>query len=111
MAEPGRYGASACAALGILLLAGQAHAADAADPGRQLFVKDATPPCAVCHTLKDAGATGNVGPSLDELKPDAQRVVQAVKAGNGAMPAYTQLTDDQVQALARYVARASGAAR
>ena len=53
----------------------------------------------------------NVGPSLDELKPDAQRVTQAVKAGIGAMPAYTQLSAEQIQALARYVARASGAAK
>src|SRR6185503_13201000 len=25
--------------------------------------------CSGCHTLKDAGATGNVGPNLDQLKP------------------------------------------
>ena len=80
------------------------------DAGRRLFVKDATPPCALCHTLADAGATANVGPSLDELKPDAQRVT-AVKAGIGAMPAYTQLSAEQIQAIARYVARASGAAK
>jgi cytochrome c6 len=87
-----------------------AHAADADETGRRLFVKDATPPCALCHTLADAGTTANVGPSLDELKPDAQRVTQAVKAGIGAMPAYT-LSAEQIQALARYVARASGAAK
>ena len=78
--------------------------------GKQLFTKDATPPCALCHTLADAGATANVGPSLDELKPDAQRVTKAVKEGIGAMPPY-KLSDEQVQALARYVARASGGAK
>ena len=76
-----------------------------------MFTKEATPPCALCHTLADAGATANVGPSLDELKPDAQRVTQAVKAGIGAMPPYTQLSAEQIQALARYVARASGGAK
>ena len=25
--------------------------------------------CGGCHTLKDAGSTGNVGPNLDQLKP------------------------------------------
>ena len=101
---------SCCAAILTFALS-IAHAADGDEAGRRLFVKDATPPCALCHTLADAGATANVGPSLDELKPDAQRVTQAVKAGIGAMPAYTQLSGEQIQALARYVARASGAAK
>lgn len=86
-------------------------AAQGSDVGKQLFIKDATPPCALCHTLADAGATANVGPSLDELKPDVQRVTQAVRAGIGAMPPYKQLTDEQMQALARYVAKASGGAK
>lgn len=101
---------SCCAAI-LTLAFGVAHASDGDDAGRRLFVKDATPPCALCHTLADAGASANVGPSLDELKPDAQRVTQAVKAGIGAMPAYTQLSGEQIQALARYVARASGGAK
>ncbi len=75
--------------------------------GRQLFVKDATPPCAICHALADAGASGAIGPSLDELKPDAQRVAQALKTGIGQMPAYPQLSEQQIQTIARYVARAS----
>lgn len=81
------------------------------EQGRQLFTKDATPPCAICHTLADAGATGNVGPSLDELKPDAARVAQAVRQGFGAMPPYPTLNEDQLQTLAQYVARASSATR
>ena len=101
----------ACCAVVLTLASSVAQAADGDDAGRRLFVKDATPPCALCHTLADAGATANVGPSLDELKPDAQRVMQAVKAGLGAMPAYTQLSAEQIQAVARYVARASGGAK
>ena len=101
---------SCCAAI-LTLAFGVAHASDGDDAGRRLFVKDATPPCALCHTLANAGATANVGPSLDELKPDARRVTEAVKAGIGAMPAYTQLSEAQIQALARYVARASGGAK
>ena len=87
---------------------GPSHASDA---GKQLFVKDATPQCAICHTLADAGASGTIGPSLDELKPDAPRVVKALKTGIGQMPAYPQLSDEQVQTLARYVASASGATK
>ena len=100
-----------CVVLLALAAFGDANATNVDDAGRRLFVKDATPPCALCHTLADAGATANVGPSLDELKPDAQRVTQAVKAGIGAMPAYTQLSAEQIQAIARYVSRASGAAK
>ena len=91
--------------------AAAATASNGSEHGKQLFTKDATPPCALCHTLADAGATANVGPSLDELKPDAQRVAKAVKEGIGAMPPYKQLSDEQVQTLARYVAKASGGAK
>jgi mono/diheme cytochrome c family protein len=100
-----------CAALVLPASAVVADASNVNDPGRQLFVKDATPSCTICHTLADAGAAGNIGPSLDELKPDAARVIKALKTGIGQMPAYTQLSDEQVQALARYVERASGAAK
>ena len=96
------------AALSTLLAFGGAAAGSGDDAGRQLFVKGATPPCAICHTLADAGASGAIGPSLDELKPDAPRVVKAVNLGLGAMPPYPQLSDEQVQAIARYVARTSG---
>ena len=53
------------------------HAADDAaqlQQGKVLFGQGAVPACALCHALKDAGAEGAVGPSLDELKPDAKRV-------------------------------------
>jgi sulfite dehydrogenase len=79
--------------------------------GRALFTGGATPPCAICHTLKDAGATGSVGPSLDEVRPDEERVRAAVRGGIGAMPSFAAtLTDAQIRAVARYVARASGGA-
>ena len=54
------------------------HAADDAaqlQQGKVLFGQGAVPACALCHALKDAGAEGAVGPSLDELKPDAKRVL------------------------------------
>ena len=109
----------ACAAaLGAALAlagAGVARGADDGDAnelqlGKTLFTVGATPPCATCHTLKDAGATGAVGPVLDELQPSADRVVTALKSGIGMMPSYqSSLSEQQMRALARYVARASGA--
>jgi cytochrome c6 len=81
--------------------------AQAPDAGRQLFLAGATPPCVECHTLKDADAMGYVGPSLDELKPDAKRVVNALKNGKDLMKPYPALTDAQIEAIARYVESAS----
>lgn len=79
--------------------------------GKALFTGGATPPCALCHTLKDAGTTGAIGPPLDELQPDADRVATALRNGIGAMPSYkATLKEDQIRALARYVSKASGGA-
>ena len=77
------------------------------DEGRDVFLELAEPSCALCHTLRDAGATGSVGPDLDELGPDMQSVISAVTDGVGVMPAQGHLTEQQVQALASYVSRAA----
>jgi sulfite dehydrogenase len=61
--------------------------------------------------LAAANAAGKIGPSLDELKPDADRVARAVKQGVGVMPPYESLTDEQIATLARYVARVTGGAK
>ena len=82
--------------------AGTINAAPA-DPGRQVFV-DAG--CASCHTLAAAGATGIVGPNLDETQPDAATVTQVVRNGRGTMPAFGDLLDDrQIEQVAAFVAR------
>lgn len=85
------------------VLAATAHAQE---DGRKLFTS-VVPACSVCHALKDAGAEGAIGPSLDELKPDHQRVVTALRTGIGQMPAFTHLTEAQIQALAKYVSEAA----
>lgn len=97
-------------AVGAAALALPASAADdALAQGRRLFTGGAAPACAVCHTLKDAGSEGAVGPVLDELKPDEARVAQALRNGVGNMPSYrATLSDEQIQALARYVAAVAG---
>jgi cytochrome c6 len=96
----------ACARKLLLLAALIAGGALAQEDGRKLFT-GVTPACALCHTLKDAGASGAVGPSLDELKPDRERVAQALRSGIGQMPAFSQLSAAQVEALARYVEQAT----
>jgi cbb3-type cytochrome c oxidase subunit III len=65
--------------------------------------------CASCHTLKDAGATGTVGPNLDQLKPPFSIVKNQVIHGGGVMPAFKgKLTDAQITAVARYVSSRAG---
>jgi len=65
--------------------------------------------CVGCHTLADAGATGTVGPNLDEAKPDNELVVTRVTKGQGAMPPFAgQLTDQQIADVAAYVTQATG---
>jgi mono/diheme cytochrome c family protein len=64
--------------------------------------------CNACHTLKDAGATGTVGPDLDVSKPSLGRVVDRVLNGKGAMPPFkSQMTQQQVADVAAYVVQAS----
>jgi mono/diheme cytochrome c family protein len=102
-----------------LLLAGVASVSvasetpDAAmlEKGKVLFTQKAIPACAICHTMADAGATGAIGPDLDDLKPDAAMIKQAMKGGLGAMPSFSAtLSDDDMNAIAAYVVHATGGA-
>ena len=46
-----------------------------------------TATCGGCHTLKDAGTNGKVGPDLDSLAPlTVERVAQQIMNGGGPMP-------------------------
>lgn len=83
-------------------------AAQGEELGRKVFTELAQPPCRLCHTLKAAGAEGTVGPSLDELKPDLGKALQAVRNGVGVMPAFREkLTPEQIDAVARFVAESA----
>jgi mono/diheme cytochrome c family protein len=73
--------------------------------GEKLFSDN----CASCHTLKAAGASGKVGPDLDQLRPGPQLVTTQVNNGGGAMPSFKgKLTDAQIQELATYVSGNAG---
>ena len=65
--------------------------------------------CSGCHTLQAAGASGTVGPNLDQAKPDYSKVTARVTLGKGAMPSFKgQLTDQQIADVAAYVVQSTG---
>lgn len=65
--------------------------------------------CGGCHTLADAGTNGQVGPNLDDAKPEAALVVDRVTNGMGPMPAFKdKLTEKQIQDVAAYVSSVAG---
>ena len=104
---------AALATSALVLLAfvnGHAWAADAAQlkEGKLLFTKQAQPACVVCHTLKDAGSTANIGPDLDELRPDRDQILAVLRDGSGPMPSFEDsLTPEQMDAVAAYVIAAT----
>ena len=60
--------------------------------------------CGVCHTLQAAGSAGNIGPNLDQLKPQMPQIIGAVTNGIGVMPPWEGiLTDEEIEAVAYYV--------
>jgi mono/diheme cytochrome c family protein len=76
-----------------------------ASGGEQLFKDN----CSSCHTLAAAGASGKVGPDLDQLRPGPELVTTQVNNGGGAMPAFKgKLTDDQIKQIADYVSSNAG---
>ncbi|HEV8686404.1 MAG TPA: cytochrome c [Gaiellaceae bacterium] len=86
----------------------EASGAGQGDPaaGKQVFQ---TAGCGSCHTLKDAGTTGQIGPNLDDAKPSHDLVVERVTKGKGAMPTFKdKLTDKQIQDVAAYVSSVAG---
>lgn len=80
-------------------------AGDAA-AGKSVF---ASAGCGGCHTLADAGSSGQVGPNLNDAKPSHELVVERVTNGKGAMPSFKdQLSEKQIQDVAAYVVQATG---
>jgi mono/diheme cytochrome c family protein len=74
--------------------------------GKQVF---ASAGCGGCHTLKDAGTSGKVGPNLDQLKPSQATVAHQVEVGGGVMPSFKgQLSNAQIMAVAAYVSSVAG---
>ncbi|MBX5474630.1 MAG: cytochrome c [Thermoleophilia bacterium] len=73
--------------------------------GKRIFQTE----CASCHTLAAAGATGTVGPSLDQLRPSQAVVERQVTNGGAVMPAFKGvLSQAQIDAVAKFVASSAG---
>lgn len=63
--------------------------------------------CGNCHTLAAADTSGQIGPNLDELRPDEARVLAAIEEGPSAMPP-NLLQGAEAEAVARFVAENAG---
>ena len=75
---------------------------DMFDLGKDVFLNKAV--CSACHTLADAGSSGDIGPNLNEIRPDKMRVINTVTNGIGVMPSYEgELTLEEIEAVAHYV--------
>jgi mono/diheme cytochrome c family protein len=69
--------------------------------GKRIF---ASAGCVACHTLKAAGATGNVGPNLDQVRPSYDKVIERVTNGKPPMPSFRgKLSAREIQDVARFV--------
>ena len=67
-----------------------------------------TATCGGCHTLKDAGTNGKVGPDLDSLAPlTSERVAKQIANGGQIMPPKL-LTGKDATNTAAYVASVAG---
>ena len=75
--------------------------------GKAVFTGSAG--CTGCHTLKDSGSTGTVGPNLDDAKPNDALVVDRVTNGKGVMPSFKgTLSQQQIADVAAYVSSVAG---
>jgi cytochrome c oxidase subunit 2 len=96
---------------------GQA-AGGAAPDGKTIFTKTASPACASCHTLSDAGATGTIGPDLDKFLKgkDAAFIQQSIESPgadvakgyqDGIMPTNYKdtLQPEEIKALTDYLVK------
>jgi cbb3-type cytochrome c oxidase subunit III len=65
--------------------------------------------CGGCHVLEAAGATGTVGPNLDDAKPSKELAIDRVTNGKGVMPAFKDsYSAEQIAAVADYVSQNAG---
>lgn len=78
-----------------------ALSAEQVTKGRQLFNDNG---CNACHALADATAAGSIGPALDgNPNIDKGHVVSIVTNGQGAMPSFGWLGEEDIELLASYI--------
>ena len=84
-----------------MLIFNHANSDEIYNKGKKIFLENN---CATCHTLSGAESYGNIGPNLNEIRPNMMMVIAAVTNGIGVMPAYQgELSTEEIQALAHYV--------
>ena len=80
----------------------QANADELFNKGKEVFLEAGN--CAACHTLSNAGSIAEIGPNLNQIRPQVQAILMAVKNGIGVMPAMEGiLSDEEIEAVAHYV--------
>ena len=80
----------------------QANADELFNKGKEVFLEAGN--CAACHTLSDAGSIAEIGPNLNQIRPQVQTILMAVKNGIGVMPAMEGiLSEEEIEAVAHYV--------
>ena len=80
----------------------QANADELFNKGKEVFLEAGN--CAACHSLSDAGSMADIGPNLNQIRPQVQTILMAVRNGIGVMPAMEGiLTDEEIEAVAHYV--------
>jgi mono/diheme cytochrome c family protein len=81
--------------------ASAALSAEQVTKGRQLFNDNG---CNACHALADANAAGSVGPSFDgNANLDKGHVVAVITNGQGPMPSFSWLGEEDIDLIAAYV--------
>jgi mono/diheme cytochrome c family protein len=91
----------AAAAFAVAPEAEAALTAEQVSKGRQLFADNG---CNACHALADANAAGSVGPSFDgNAALDKAKAVNIVTNGQGAMPSFGWLGEEDIDLLAGYI--------
>ena len=80
----------------------QVNADELFNKGKEVFLEAGN--CAACHTLSDAGSIAEIGPNLNQIRPQVQTILMAVRNGIGVMPAMEGiLSDEEIEAVAHYV--------
>ncbi len=83
-----------------------AHSDPMFEMGKDVFLNKAN--CAACHTLAEAGSNSQIGPNLNQIKPNMMRVMSVVKNGIGIMPPLEEfLSSQEIEAVAHYVSIAA----
>ena len=80
----------------------QVNADELFNKGKEVFLEAGN--CAACHSLSDAGSIAEIGPNLNQIRPQVQTILMSVRNGIGIMPAMEGiLSDEEIEAVAHYV--------